>query len=92
MYSEGSGNGSILAKSKARALLCRTMCVSYIRIHKYSLNITGKKYCFGKKFLECFLVIFREYVVIIFLFNLSTFLGKLCKVFIYNDLVFMSDH
>ena len=67
MYSEGSGNGSILAKSKARALLCRTMCVSYIRKHKYSLNITEKKYCFGKKFLECFLVIFREYVVIIFL-------------------------
>ena len=67
MYSEGSGNGSILAKSKARALLCRTMCVSYIRIHKYSLNITEKKYCYGKKFFECFLVIFREYVVIIFL-------------------------
>lgn len=54
MYSEGSGNGSILAKSKARALLCRTMCVSYIRIHEYSLNITEKKYCYGKKFFECF--------------------------------------
>ena len=27
MYSEGSGNGSILAKSKARALLCRSMCI-----------------------------------------------------------------
>lgn len=49
MYSEGSGNGSILAKSKARALLCRTMCVSYIRIHKYSLNITEKSIAMVKR-------------------------------------------